>query len=579
MDPTRLYVRPSALRSGCLAAIACLMLSPPLDAASHLDDGTVFELDANAVAESGADDWESVIPPDMGNALIRTFVTDRVNDGTDENFTQGGSKDERDVSAAGITGQFWRHASATPPDKDDIGHAFAAAYLLSNGSVDEAVIYFGADRFANDGDAALGFWFFKSPVSKNSNGTFSGAHTVGDILVTTAFTGGGSKPEIHIWRWNGNAKSPLTLLVDSAGSAPLAPGEVYCSPNGVACGTTNLEAVDVPANWPSGFTFKGAGLVDQFPPGTLFEGAINLTQLAGSDGTCFSSFLAMTRTSTSTTAQLKDFALGVFPLCGIEVAKACALEQGNPSITSDGSSIHTRFSVPVRNTGAGPVHDVVIEEDIELGNGTDCEVASIDGTPTSMPLSQNVATSVAAVLAAGTTLDVVVACDHTANPLVNTLTARAKSSSLASIHDLEASYRTGDGGADELCSPPVVPGITVTKSCDSVTLVAGTVQPRVCVDITVTNSGDEALEDVLVVDDQLSSPLLSGGSLAPGEVASFLAQCYEPTAPDGNETDPGMATFTDRATASASGVISGNPAEDSKTATCSLCPGPICPAN
>ena len=38
---------------------------------------------------------------------------------------------------------------------------------------------------------------------------------------------------------------------------------------------------------------------------------------------CFSSFLAETRSSSSITAQLKDFAEGSFQLCRIDVTKNC----------------------------------------------------------------------------------------------------------------------------------------------------------------------------------------------------------------------------------------------------------------
>ena len=38
-------------------------------------------------------------------------------------------------------------------------------------------LFFGADRTAVNGAKDLGFWFFKSPVSLNDDGTFNGVHT------------------------------------------------------------------------------------------------------------------------------------------------------------------------------------------------------------------------------------------------------------------------------------------------------------------------------------------------------------------------------------------------------------------
>ncbi len=46
------------------------------------------------------------------------------------------------------------------PDKDEILDAFVAKY-------DDGNLYFGADRFANNGDAQIGFWFFHDEISLN----------------------------------------------------------------------------------------------------------------------------------------------------------------------------------------------------------------------------------------------------------------------------------------------------------------------------------------------------------------------------------------------------------------------------
>ena len=52
------------------------------------------------------------------------------------------------------------------PDKDDLTHAYAAAYNENS----DLLLYFGADRISNVGDAFMGFWFFKQKVTALPNG-------------------------------------------------------------------------------------------------------------------------------------------------------------------------------------------------------------------------------------------------------------------------------------------------------------------------------------------------------------------------------------------------------------------------
>ena len=56
------------------------------------------------------------------------------------------------------------------------------------------------DRFANNGTAQIGSWFFQDEVSLNAT-TFSGIHTEGDVLVLSDFTQGGSISTIRVLKW------------------------------------------------------------------------------------------------------------------------------------------------------------------------------------------------------------------------------------------------------------------------------------------------------------------------------------------------------------------------------------------
>ena len=107
------------------------------------------------------DDWDDVF---AGTVADATFDTDNVGAAENSYYTGGGSKDIRPISA-------WARTANDPvPDKDNISHTFAAPYTDEDG---HTVIYFGMDRYDNNGDAESGFWFFKSPVSLDGSGGFS----------------------------------------------------------------------------------------------------------------------------------------------------------------------------------------------------------------------------------------------------------------------------------------------------------------------------------------------------------------------------------------------------------------------
>lgn len=535
-------------------------------AGSPVKDPNVFELDGNAHDQAPAgDDWELIAPDGTGgNAMAAVFIPDSVT-GDDKIFTGGGSKDVRDVSQ-------WGSTTGEPPDKNDIEHAFAAAYNEGG----DLVIYFGLDRYSTDGDSAMGFWFFKNTIGITANG-FSGVHAVGDILITSDNVNGGAVSVINVFKWVGG-QNPLQLLASSTtGGGNTDAAGVFCLNNTYACAVRNSTAQPVPASW-GGFSFKGAGSVTSFPQFSFYEGGVNISALLGtSELPCFSSFMAMTRTSASETAQLKDYALGAFPLCGISVGKACLVDADSPKINNDGESIHTKFTVPISNIGAGTVYDVAIEEDTALPGSyaTSCHVSSpvVSGN-----MSTDGAVAVLASLAGGATQNIILECDSKQNPLVNSVTARAKSSAGAASRDLSASHTTGSG---ETCAVQPDPAITVTKECAPSTGAPTGVKLKagggfeVCVNISVKNESVESLQSVSITDNHIGA-LLTGGSMTPGQTLTYNNQCYTATNADGNETNPAEAAFTDRVDVSGVGAISGEPVGDpalpEATATCKLCP-------
>src|SRR6266566_2106974 len=167
-----------------------------------VDDDAVFELDGNAVNDAApGDDWGNALAypghPAAGSALAQTWDVDLTNTGSDNEFTGGGSKD-----TLGIQSGAWLWNTSKPQAKDDIAHAFAAAYTLP-GSGDTA-IYFGMDRFDNSGAATAGFWFFQDSTVGLSNTKqgggfrFTGQHMDGDLLIVADFSIGGGASAIQV---------------------------------------------------------------------------------------------------------------------------------------------------------------------------------------------------------------------------------------------------------------------------------------------------------------------------------------------------------------------------------------------
>lgn len=582
MNPRSINRMLLLLKSGLgavLLAAGCFAVAPAF--ADDVQDAA-YEIDGNAVTDTGDDADEVFGGTSSGSAT--SAKRDKVGDSSDDNFAGGGSKDERDVSGNGSN--FWGHTMTSPPDKIDLEHAWASAYTVPN-SVDSSksdlIATFGATRFSNDGDAAVGFWFFKNAVSVAGNGKFSGVHSVGDVLITSDFRQGGSASVINVFKWVGGA-NPLTLLATSTPSSPAYAGgfvdpvtKAFCLGtvgNAKACAVANSVAVPVPESMRP-YSFKGAGVVTQFPQGTFFEGGVNLTGLLGSDAACFSSFLAMSRTSASTTAQLKDFSLDSFPLCSFKVTKTCS----GGSIVN-GNSLRFPFTVQIENDGSGNLHSLDLAEDIQLGAGAGvtCQIAGATLT-TGTPVP------VATLLGPGEIIDVPVICTTTGvngnpptNKLSNTVTVRAKTSANATTF-ITRSDAVND---EDKCDIPTVTGIVVTKSCATpgiptadvlpVSLVVdgGVLKAKVCVHIDVMNQGNENLSGVTVTDDKAGDVGGAPFTLIAQATKSYDV-CYFANATDGGLIKPCDVNFSDTVAVQGKGVISGILKSDSDTATCKLC--------
>jgi hypothetical protein len=502
-----------------LAAIVVV----PISAVHNLN---VFELEGDAIDDSAVagDDWSSVNFAG-GAPLARTGVL--ADPGNRTIFTGGGSKDTIDISSWN-----WKDESGGLPDKDNITNAYAAAYTVNG----QLVLYFGADRFANDGDAQLGFWFFQQNIKTNLSGSFDGTHTVGDLLVLANFSNGGAQVTIEVLRWVGTGGDQRGGTLDSL----LVTNAAQCGPaldQDMVCAVSNPGPTASP--WP--YTPK-QGTAGTFPTFSFFEGGINISQVFGG-GTppCFASFMAETRSSTSVTAVLKDFVLGEFPVCGIAINKDCT----TGVIAPDESGFIYTFEGTVRNTGFGALYDVKVVDDA--------------GTPLDTTDDQTIEIG---TIAAQGTASYSGSFSSTQNPPTNRVTVTAA---------------TTPGGATALTAeaqdtcPEVTisPFIDVTKNCQAkLEIQSNRIVVRVDFAGLVCATGNVGLSNVTVTDDH-AGQVFSAASLAKGACAPYSGSYYPNVIGSDN---PSLAEFTDTVTARGRATLGGQAVTDIATATCPLCP-------
>jgi len=572
-----------------------------------------FELDGNIANAAGVfgppasgdglDDWQNVFDltggntspqPGNGEAFIRDLPT-----GSPAKETQyNAGKDSLDLN-----GWTRKLVSAVNPDKDNITDAFAKVYMVDVDGAGNAplhrVIYFGADRLANNGDAALGFWFFQRQVQLTGaagTGGFSPNHTArniatgqrGDILVQADFVSGGSSSEIQIFEWVGTGGNFGGGTLQEIGFGH-ANGNTVCLTGDVACATTN-EVNNIDSFWPY---VPKAGTANKLPSESFFEGGIDMTALVGD--ICFNTFLANTRTSHSETADLKDLAMGDFNTCGsIDlVDKHCVQVAGVSPLYDDTTGRYqTRHLITIRNDGQGSnVFDVQVRDDSVSANNT-CNITAISGgigNPSipagGIAIANNTTFyQVADQLAAGIAnqMTVTILCQSTNSDFANAASIRAgQTDGGTSLTDNYAEDTT----EGETCPLTLTPSLTVTKTCATVTLDASHgFDPKVCNNITIQNTSSPA--QTIDVDsftddhedgsqsDLLSFITLVNGKhpIAPGATVTINNHCYYPASPDASQTDPDLVQYSDDASAHAVGRASGEAMDTSDTATCPLCP-------
>jgi uncharacterized repeat protein (TIGR01451 family) len=434
---------------------------------SAVHDEGIFELDGNALDQGGepGDDWED----GTAGAADDLFIPGSVEkDGVDTSyFKEGGSKDHHDLDD-------WEwSATDVAPDKDELLDVFAAVYEGA-----DTLVYFGADKFDDSGDAQIGFWFFQDQVSLDGDGSFNGLHTVGDVLVLSDFTNGGEVDLICVYEWNPPGDDIANGVSDETGcdvgdNVTLVAAGAECdisSPDGEfdVCAVVNNG--DETAPW----DFENKDGDDFFAKGQFFEGGINLSQLFGGDAPCFSTFLAETRSSQEVEAQLKDFALGSLDTCV------------PPDIETDSSVSEADFGDEVTDTATLSGSHGPVEGSVEFFICTPDEVTSggCEGDAGTSVGSDDVdgGEAVSPPYTVGLTEDA-----------VGTYCWRAEYTPSAESEYLAGSHTD----ADRECFEVGPAHIVVTKEADDASVPAGS---QIGFTVTISNDGDNTALGVSFTD-------------------------------------------------------------------------------
>lgn len=452
-----------------------LVIAPPAQAVHDLGS---FELDRNAVQDGAPppDDWETLASGGGSATAFTGVLADTAAPGTQ--FHAGGSKDNADITD-------WLWKTGEPLDKDDITNAYAAAYVndtdTGENDVGDLILNYGLDRFANNGSAQVGFWFLQDEVGLTNTASgggfrFAGSHVVGDVLVQSNFSQGGVIDTVSVFEWvgSGGSHGELNLLVEGADCVgpPASPAD------DAACATVNRA--NTPAPWAFTPKFGTAGV---FPQGSFFEGGINVTRLVPDTG-CFSTFLAETRTANPFSARLKDFVLGNFELCDIDVDKT------GDELSKVGDDVE--YTITVENTGAVTTFKDDITDTL-LGDIT------VDGVDQANP--NVVSNTCGASLAAGATCEITLAYtvqEGDPDPLPNEVTVHYTGK--ADLSD------TGVSATDDHSVNLFQPSVEVDKSGDDLSKVGDDVDYV----FEITNTGSDDSPDLVngTVDDTVLGDLL-----------------------------------------------------------------------
>ncbi|MDP9332750.1 MAG: hypothetical protein M3Q30_05505 [Actinomycetota bacterium] len=353
-----------------LATVLFAVGAAPRVADAGVQNSGKFQLDGNTLPRNcPPNDWAGLYT--VGGATPCgsdgfSFVQDPVTSDTTY-WSGGGSKDAYDPAV----GPWQWSPSDVAPDKDELVDGFAAAYHVTDATSTTRYLFFGSDRFANNGESQQGFWFLRSrvcmagpvgnpavagncPASTPNQAAHAGGfvdpttgvpvhHQNGDVLVLANFSSGGTLGSAGVFVWEGadgagGGSAVQQVYGDTANCGTLA------NPDAKFCAISNTSALANEPVWP----YLNKAGSNSYGESEFVEGGINLSEIPGA-GTCFPTFIAETRSSSgpgtgiSLQAQLKDLIFGQFQTCNSSTV----------TTPKDASGINTVSSVSVGTGNSG----------------------------------------------------------------------------------------------------------------------------------------------------------------------------------------------------------------------------------
>jgi len=426
-------------------AISMFAMSPAM--AVHFDD---IELEGNTAFDGvGRTDWDVIYaecgvggpcPPLATGAIRQTFVQDGFSPTPDNTVFSGGLKDIHPVSK-------WTCTETPVQGKSDIEFAYGATYQSTDPEhLGDLLFYGGADRRTIEGDANFGIWLFQAQVdcvsTTGGKTPFSGHHLDGDLLLVAQFENGGNVSRIDVYRWTDPDGIPENgdecVGGDDVASGGNGDGLVDCATEEGIPFIVGLNCLDGGGGTEvCGITNQNGPFGTPWRPGAeaigthgFYEAGVNLTDLILGQQSCFASAIIETRSSTSLSAQLKDFVSLDLSTCGtLEVVKETVGGNGtfgfsvSPTVGGPDS-----FDLTVPGDASRLFSTVeagtytITEESLPAGEGwnlTDmnCGIAT-SGTPTGTPSSDG--GSIEVTMGFGD--DVVCTFENTFTPPAGTIT-------------------------------------------------------------------------------------------------------------------------------------------------------------
>jgi len=293
-----------------------------------------------------------------------------------DDLAQKGPLDRTTFSGAGGSNKnndlisMWHWDAGNVPAKDDLSNAYAYATL--NPANGHLVLYTGFERLDPSGDSHIDIEFFQDDVALDeavpcddpgpdmTPCSFTGARTVGDVIVSMDFTVGGTLGSVTVREWMGPAVG-YVLVGASNGEG--------CNPADTICGFNNGAPIDG-GPWPN--YDRHGNEIPTLPKNAFTEFGVDVSALEG-ETPCLATAMGKTRSSPSFTAELKDFAGPVaFNVCGAAIRIA-------PDGVNDVGDPHT-FYVEVSQVLVGrtaPAPDgTIVTVTLTDQNGGDSQVLS-----------------------------------------------------------------------------------------------------------------------------------------------------------------------------------------------------------